>query len=262
MPILDPLATPARIGFAGDWHANTRWATSAIGYAAEHGAGVILHLGDFGYEFRPAFLRGLDRALAATNLQLLFVDGNHEAFPTLLRYPVRGNGLRQVSERVWHLPRGFRWTWGGVRFLALGGAYSIDRQWRTPGSSWWWQEEITDEQVAAAIAGPEVDVLISHDCPTGVAIPDLEESADQWPPLDLIRAEGHRRQLARVAEVTRPRWLWHGHYHRRYDATADLGYGPVAVRGLDCDATSFDANVVVVDLEELSTSALASTDRD
>jgi predicted phosphodiesterase len=262
MPIPDPLATPARIGFAGDWHANTRWATAAVEYAAEHGAGVIVHLGDFGYEFRPAFLRGLDRALHQANLSLLFVDGNHEAFPTLHQYPVRANGLREVTERVWHLPRGSRWTWGGVRFLAVGGAYSIDRQWRTPGSSWWREEEITDEQVAAAIDGGPADVLVSHDCPAGVVIPDLADTAEIWPPLDLLRAENHRRQLTRVAEAVRPRWFWHGHYHRRYDLSTDLGYGPVSVRGLDCDATSLAGNVVVVDLEDLRVSALSGIERE
>src|SRR5262245_45957967 len=121
----DPLATPARIAFAGDWHANTRWGISAIQFAAEQGAEVIIQLGDFGYEFRPAFLDGLERALVRTGLRLLFVDGNHEDFPTLLRYPVRSDGLRRLTDRVWHLPRGFRWVWGGLRWLALGGAHSV-----------------------------------------------------------------------------------------------------------------------------------------
>jgi predicted phosphodiesterase len=91
----DPLATPARVAFAGDWHANTRWAVAAVTFAAERGADVIVQLGDFGYEYRAAFLDGLERALSRTGLRLLFVDGNHEDFPTLLRYPVRRNGCRQ-----------------------------------------------------------------------------------------------------------------------------------------------------------------------
>jgi hypothetical protein len=122
---VDPLATPARVAFAGDWHANTRWSIAAIAYAADHGADVIVHLGDFGYEFRSAFVSGLDRALTRAGLRLLFVDGNHENFPTLLRYPVSGNGLRQLSGRIWHLPRGYRgsgWASGGwPGRSALGG---------------------------------------------------------------------------------------------------------------------------------------------
>src|SRR5688572_15879498 len=94
--VADPLATPSRVAFAGDWHANTRWGVAAIQHAAELGAEVIVQLGDFGYGFRAAFVDGLDRALARTGLRLFFVDGNHEEFPVLLRYPLRADGLRQL----------------------------------------------------------------------------------------------------------------------------------------------------------------------
>ncbi len=44
--VKDPLAEPSRIAFAGDWHENASWAASAIAYAKDHGADVIVHLGD------------------------------------------------------------------------------------------------------------------------------------------------------------------------------------------------------------------------
>jgi hypothetical protein len=247
----DPLATPARVAFAGDWHANTRWGIAAIQYAAEQGAEAIVQLGDFGYEFRAAFLDGLERALQRTGLRLLFVDGNHEDFPTLLRYPVRDNGLRRLSDRVWHLPRGFRWVWGGVRWLALGGAHSVDRPWREPGISWWHQEAITDDDIARAVAGGPADILVAHDCPAGVDIPGLAESAHLWPAEELVAANAHRAQLRRVVDAVRPRTIWHGHFHRRYSAVADLGYGPVTAHGLDCDGSTFDGNVSVLTLDEI-----------
>lgn len=244
----DPLATPARVAFAGDWHANTRWGIAAIQHAADRGAEVIIQLGDFGYEFRAAFLDGLDRALRRTGLRLLFVDGNHEAFPTLLRYPVRDNGLRQLTGRIWHLPRGFRWVWGGVRWLALGGAHSVDRPWREPGISWWREEALTDADLAAASAGGPVDVLVSHDCPAGVPVPGLAESAHLWPAEELVAADTHRARMRQVVDACRPAAIWHGHFHCRYSTVADLGYGPVSVHGLDCDGSTMDNNVRVVAL--------------
>jgi hypothetical protein len=250
---VDPLVMPARVAFAGDWHANTRWSVAAIHYAADHGADVIVHLGDFGYEFRSSFVTGLDRALTRTGLQLLFVDGNHEAFPTLLRYPMSGNGLRQVGGRIWHLPRGYRWVWGDLRWLALGGAHSVDRPWREPGVSWWREESVTDADLDLAVAGGAADVLVSHDCPSGVDIPGLAESAHLWPAEELVAAERHRRRLRSVVDAVQPRTVWHGHFHRRYSAAADLGYGPVTVHGLDCDGSTMDRNVAVVALEELAT---------
>jgi hypothetical protein len=247
----DPLATPGRIAFAGDWHANTRWGIAAIQYAAERAADVIVHLGDFGYEYRAAFLDGLDRALTRTGLRLLFVDGNHEDFPTLLRYPVRTNGLRQVTSRIWHLPRGFRWAWGGISWLALGGAHSVDRPWREPGTSWWREETITDVDMQRATTGGAVDVMVSHDCPAGVPIPGLAESSHLWPAEELVAADAHRVRMRTVAQAVRARSIWHGHFHRRYTATADLGYGPVAVHGMDCDGSTLDGNVQVLGLDEI-----------
>ena len=250
--VLDPLATPARVAFAGDWHANTRWAEAAITYAAEHGADVIVQLGDFGYNFRAPFVNGLEKALSRTGLRLLFVDGNHEDFPRLLGYPVRPNGLRQISSRVWHLPRGFRWEWGGISWLAVGGAHSVDRPWREPGVSWWPQEAVTDDDISQAVGGGPADVLVAHDCPAGVPIPGLAESAHLWPAEELAAAEAHRAKLRTVVDAVRPSAIWHGHFHLRYSAKPDLGYGPVTVHGLDCDGSTLDGNVTVVPLAEVA----------
>ena len=248
----DPLATPARVAFAGDWHANTRWGIAAIQHAADRGAEVIIQLGDFGYEFRAAFLDGLERALTRTGLCLLFVDGNHEAFPTLLRYPVRDNGLRQLTDRVWHLPRGFRWIWGGVRWLALGGAHSVDRPWREPGVSWWPEETLTDADLARASAGGPADVMVSHDCPAGVSIPGLADSAHLWPAEELMASDDHRARMRTVVDAAQPTAIWHGHFHRRYTTSAELGYGPVTVHGLDCDGSAMEANIAILPLHEIA----------
>jgi Calcineurin-like phosphoesterase len=247
-----PLLTPQRVAFAGDWHANSRWAVAAVEYAAERGADVIIHVGDFGYDFRAQFLRSLERSLAGADMVLMFVDGNHENFPTLLRYPIRDSGLRQLGNRIWHLPRGFRWSWGSTTLLALGGAHSVDRPWREPGLSWWREETITDDDIARAIAGGPVDVLVTHDCPAGVDIPGLAESSRPWPADELAASDVHRDRLRTVVDAVRPRAIWHGHFHRKYDTVSDFGYGPVDVHGLDCDGTTLARNLAVVDLARIS----------
>lgn len=246
---LDPLSEPERIAFVADWHGSASWGVSAIEYAAEHGADVILHLGDFGYRFESRFLRALTAALNRADMPLLFIDGNHESYPTLLRYPIRGNGLRQLTDRIWHLPRGFRWDWAGRRFLALGGAHSVDRPWRTPQVSWWPQETITTAEAEHAIAGGVADVLLSHDCPDGVDIPGLRP--DRFPAAEIRAADQHRRVLRAVVDEVRPLAVWHGHYHQAYERIVDFGWGPMSVRGLDCDGTSMAANVTVIDLADV-----------
>jgi len=257
--MIDPLATPARIGYAGDWHMNAPWAAKAIAHAAGRGAEVVIHLGDYGYTFDAAFMAAVDAALAEAGVPLLFVDGNHEDFTRLLASPVGENGLRRLTRWVWHLPRGFRWTWAGRTYLALGGAHSVDRPWRRPGVSWWREETISTQDAVYAARGGPADVLISHDCPAGVPIPGLgppdpeqdpegAAAAALWPKDEIARSIAHRGVLRGVCDAVRPSEIWHGHYHTRYTTTADLGYGPVLVNGVDRDESTMAGNVVVVDL--------------
>lgn len=252
MTDIDPLAEPARIAFAGDWHMNWRHAAHAI-HSLNGTADVIVHLGDYGYTFDARFMKTVDRSLERAGLVLLFVDGNHECFPTLLRYPIKENGLRRLTDRQWHLPRGFRWNWGGVRFLALGGAHSVDRPYRIPGTSWWVDEEITPAEATQVAAGGPADVLISHDCPAGVIIPGIDDrfEAAPFPAEEIAASQEHRKLLRRAIEPVRPRMILHGHYHRFYQKEADLGYGPVLVTGLNCDGTSLKTNISVVDLADI-----------
>lgn len=239
-----------RIAYAGDWHANAHWAVQAIEYARENGAEHIIHLGDFGYDFRPVFRNDVELALAQAHIKLWFVDGNHEDFSWLYQQPVGKSGLRKISEHIYHMPRGFRWEWEGVKFLAVGGAFSVDRRWRKLDESWWMEEVITDDQIKEAIKGGPADILISHDCPTDVKIPGIEDLSGtvMWGAEAIASANEHRLKLTRIVVATHPKEIWHGHYHRRYDTVANLGYGPVEVHGLDMDATSFKDNIVVVDL--------------
>jgi len=247
------LAEPRRIAFAGDWHMNVRWAERAIRCAVDQDADVIVHVGDYGYDFHPGFVRKVEEALTRAGIPLLFVDGNHEDFTLLLQQPVGGDGLRRISGHVAHLPRGFRWEWAGVHFLAMGGAHSVDRPYRVPGVSWWPEETITARQVYEAAEPGTTDVLISHDCPHGVVIPGIDDRTSPPPfsPAEIERSNEHRKLLRVLVEQVQPSVIWHGHYHVGYQAVADLGYGPVVVNGLDCDETTLDANVRVVDVADL-----------
>jgi predicted phosphodiesterase len=253
-PDVDPLAEPDRIAVAGDWHGDAAWAYDAAETAVHANIQAIVHLGDFGYRFHPNYLRTLDNALSSHRVPLLFVDGNHEDHKWLARQPVDGRGLRRISDWVWHLPRGFRWTWHGLRFLALGGAHSVDGIWRRQQNLMWHVEErITRADVARAVAGGRADVLVSHDCPTGVVIPTVDDRTEPapFPEIELLRAEEHRQILRGVVDQVQPRVVWHGHYHVAYETYVDLGYGPVLVAGLDCDGTTPAENVSIVDLPAL-----------
>lgn len=244
--------TPDRLTIAGDWHADRTWAAAAIGSAAAAGSRVILHLGDFGIwpgAFGRDYLDTVESALAAAGLTLAFVDGNHEDFAQLLALPVTPlddgtPGIRRVRPGIYHLPRGTRWTWGGLRWLALGGAASVDRAWRKPGISWWPEESLTAGDVRRAAAPGPVDIMLTHDCPDGVVIPGVGPLPEErvagepatpppWPLEALAAARANQRLVRGVVEAVTPTHLFHGHFHVAHTAELRLADGStVEVRGL------------------------------
>ncbi|CAM4086510.1 Calcineurin-like phosphoesterase superfamily domain protein [Mycobacterium basiliense] len=252
------LAPPSRIAIAGDWHADTDYAVAAIEHAAKREATVLIHLGDFGYNFTDEYLNSLDETLARCQMTLGFVDGNHENFDRLLGWPVDPDGLRHLRAHLVHLPRGFRWRWGQTSCLALGGAYSLDRFMRTRGRSWWVQELITRKQVGDTAAAGPADAMFCHDCPAGITVPGAARDRLGFPERELRRSELHRLRLRSVVDAVRPGRLWHGHFHRRYQAVLyGQGYRTV-VDGLGKNSNPVDNNMVVVNLAALGSHRLSA----
>lgn len=239
-----------RIAFAGDWHANGRWAAYAIGHAAEQGAQAIVHCGDYGYHFNSWYLLDVEKALRKAGIELWFIDGNHEDYDTLHKFPVIDEqGARKITKRVRHIPRGYHWNWNGVKFLGCGGAHSIDHARRTLGKSWWLQERITEEDEHRCYAAGQADVLVTHDAPQGIQVPGLHGNLDV---LNQSMADEQRERLRRIAMACQPQTIVHGHHHISYESTVWFGdHGPVQVRGLDCDGTWLEANLWIVDTADL-----------
>lgn len=245
------IVDPDIVMIAGDWHGNLPWALKMIRHAAVQGATCIVQLGDFGYWGGRDGARYLDRLsaeLAKLEVQLYFIDGNHENFDRLLAQPIDPTtGLRPIRGQITHIPRGFRWTWHGQVWLALGGATSVDRLWRTAGHDWWQQESLTEADVEAAVAVGRADVMVCHDCPAGVDIPAIRGNSFGFLQAELALAQTHRQTLARVVRVVRPKVLFHGHYHDRYDAQLALSDGGfLTIRGLDMDESTIDRNTFLV----------------
>lgn len=242
--------SPNRIGLAGDWHGNSFHARAVIEHFTNR-ADVIIQLGDFGFwtpgPAQDKFISRVNRALNAADLMLVFVDGNHEFHPGLAKLPIDDDtGLRKVTNRIWHAPRGHRWEWSGVRWMALGGAYSIDRQWRTEGKDWWPEERLTDADVETACTGGSVDVLVSHDAPLRARVPLM--SGSKWPSEDVRASRDHRALVQKVVDAAMPSRVWHGHFHCHYEDLIGLPDGQACqVFGLDCDGTKLWQSTRVVD---------------
>lgn len=106
----------------------------------------------------------------------LFVDGNHEDFDLLNRYPVEkwnGGNIHKIRPSIYHLMRGEIFNIHGYTFFAFGGAFSHDRKYRQEGISWWQDELPTHDEVNNALNHlvehqNKVDIILTHDAPIDV----------------------------------------------------------------------------------------------
>lgn len=244
------------LAFAGDWHGNVRYASKAMYYAKKNGSDIIIHVGDFGFwpdsSGESRFQKVIAEEAERLDLFVLWVDGNHENHDAIDKTNISHDGTRKFYDRVWHLPRGFRWKWNGVEFLSMGGAHSVDKNFREEGFDWFDREHISIAEMYKATQGEgPVDVMVSHDCPSGVDIP-LGPS-DWITEENLMKADTHRKILGKVVDEVRPRFIFHGHYHVNYSRVRnfnDSRGGSTLVYGLNCDGFNFNENITIFPIEK------------
>jgi Calcineurin-like phosphoesterase len=197
----------------GDTHGNLRWwHRVVIPTALGHGVDSIYQVGDFGYWEHTVdgvqYLNRLSALLHAEGLGVQWLDGNHENHQWLRKLYVKPDHRAvKIRDSIVYLPRGCRWMDGGVRFLACGGAYSVDKAYRIPGESWWPEEMITDHEVRRCRAAGRAEVLLCHDAPDGFEVQAPHKVC--WDPPTIA----NRQQLLRVFNSAKPKVVFHGHWH-------------------------------------------------
>lgn len=208
----------------GDLHGDLQWARRAVRATAEIGVTRIFQVGDAGFCWpgrdKYKFDRRLDKTLKEHCVELVFIDGNHDAHSELRRLPVEDNGLALLRDQIFYLPRGARIQYAGLDIGALGGAYSVDQQWRTRGKDWWPEEEVDPSDVQRLVAKGPLDVLLTHDAPIGV---HGLESQFSLPEQTVQRANLSRELLQEALDALRPRHVFCGHWHQRQ--TFELTHG-------------------------------------
>jgi len=258
-----------KIGVIGDTHANLQFLRWALKSLKEQGCTQAVIDGDFGFVWkRPSgypvsltateipkgewaakvyrSLNPIEQAARYYGIDVAILLGNHDnydawelaGFPTRFPVPIPVEG----SKRLTYLPRGARWEWGGLRFLSMGGAVSIDKHHRTDGIDWWPQELITDADVEACGTDP-VDVLLSHDSPPN---PQLQRFLDEWNDFGITYkmdalSQNSRWFMGQIADAVTPKLVVHGHYHHRYTWAED----DRVVVGLNRDGSGDDALYVI-----------------
>lgn len=257
--------TAARVLLAGDVHGNCSFVISLLDQARNKGCGRIVQVGDWGaWEHVPdgrKFVRDVEKHAAKRGITIFWLDGNHDKTSlTLKLYQDRDlEGFHVVSPHVRYIPRGYRWSWDGVRFAAFGGAYSVDKAWRLdlekrrkgPGTLWFPEEEMSDAEFYDLLGeDPDpVDVLLAHDKPRA--------SNPRWNRKDLPECWPNQDRIGMAALALEPKLLVHGHLHYRYtDRIRLLSESWCRVEGLAADPAAMGREYVkgeswmVLDLNE------------
>lgn len=243
------LEQSTRIAVAGDWHLNQMYVKKVLNRIERHKVQVVLHVGDFGYypayeDYAP-YIRHINARAELNNYVVIFIDGNHEQYDSTpleqpcdsviitreglatLKAQADENGFVQIAPRIFWATRGASARIGtangarGVSFLGLGGAGSIDREYQQLHGFWSPNEHVTDQDIAAAYDGAQnlngvVDIMLTHDAPTGAFIPTTygKPQMDGVPPEVMAEAFTTRDRIAKAVALVKPTCLFHGHWHR------------------------------------------------
>lgn len=107
--------------------------------------------------------------------------------------------------------------------MFVGGAWSIDKDYRTPGVSWWQDEELSIPQFNAIIDTYSVvkpDIMITHDCPSLAAYHMFVRSGKNLGPKALYLSRTGEA-LQAMFEIHQPKHWFFGHWHHTINMTID-----------------------------------------
>ena len=228
----------------GDTHGDTNEYLHALERANETNIKHIFQVGDCG--FFPSFsdvhdhLDTVQRVSAESNVTNYWVRGNHDdpdAWQnTIDDYPAR-SGFGYLRKNILLAPRVGYFKRFGLNFLAVGGAVSIDREWRImeefrrkqPKTLWWPNESVSDDDMEL-VNGKHVDVLLTHDCSDHTQFhtrlkPDIDSKIN-------------RQKIDSVLLRATPDIHFHGHMHTEYEWDNHIsshGQHSTKTYGLECN---------------------------
>lgn len=156
-----------KIGLVGDTHGRDLYKIENVMHCD-----LIIVLGDFGFNGKN--LIELCYILKSNNKTLLFVDGNHEKFNKINRSKeigLYGSTVDVYANNIYRLKRGHIYNIDGHKFLAFGGAKSLDRHIRVDNIDWFDCEEYNNDEKETLIENLiannyKVDYILTHDCPS------------------------------------------------------------------------------------------------
>jgi predicted phosphodiesterase len=159
---------------------------------------AVLILGDVGL-YEPQLKRYFRRGQQRFQRPTYFIEGNHEDHDHLPEL------VAAYGDVLTYLPRSSIRVLAGHRFLCLGGSSYMDAH-TTPRAA-----VIGPEDIQACLSHPAAaaDIVISHDCPSGIGVPNT-------PGFEHYGAPGFAGSDQIQAHFAPRLWIF-GHHHKWYD---------------------------------------------
>lgn len=238
-----------KIAFLGDQHGNTKNIYKLIDYIRDkENPDLLIQVGDFGLmgDNFEKYLFKINKKLKEYNLELWFIDGNHENFNWLLNKVANKHDLNEITSNIKYIPRGTLLNINDKNFYFCGGAFSIDNIYRTLNKTWWLQETLSNEETKELIdfynknyKNYTVDYFISHDTPLYNHLSNPNIFMNQS---DYYKDYLHKRNLYELYELTKAPVIIHGHYHIRKSIKEDN----ILNITLNCDNSILDEQYTIV----------------
>ena len=145
-------------------------------------------------------------------VNLMFIDGNHENFDILKTIPLDETGKGIISEHIFYLSRGCTFELCGKKFLCMGGADSVDRIRRINHISWWEEEKITQEDIDKVDKTQHYDIILTHAAPQSIVDSHKWELCKLLYAENLINHDSEGKLEEMMNGLSFDKWYF-GHYH-------------------------------------------------
>ena len=138
---------------------------------------TLIVCGDFGFLWNDDKKEHkILNSLMKRRYNICFVDGTHENFSLLNKYPVKvwnGGNVHEVRPNILHLMRGQLFTIDGLTVFTMGGGESPDIDDRIDTASWDREEIPTQAELLLGAekldsVGCAVDIIVTHEPPSKI----------------------------------------------------------------------------------------------
>ena len=208
--------------FTGDFHGDVWSLNDRFADIKLKEEDIVIILGDAGLNYYDNKKdKERKRILNTNGIEYLCVHGNHEMRPsTIESYHEEKwhNGIVYVEDEYRNLKfakDGEIYELDGMRYIVIGGAYSVDKYYRLANKYKWFSDEQPDETIKNRVEDVlekedwKIDYVLSHTCPSKYVpveafLPGLDQkmidhSTEEW--LDTIEDR-----------LSYSKWLC-GHWH-------------------------------------------------